>query len=177
MAQYTSSRMIIDFKLLFRPFWSRCSWVQTIRLQQLRLRMRHYSMCPYSRAIYCERSFPKRTFRGRLSSGDEVFPPAPTEICGWKLSSEVPSSVATFRATIIEQPTKLSSYGIFAWVHSWLNIGPAAAGPAPTALLLRPCITDTNKVACLPPYASPKVIDTRSRLTHQLKAILEIVSL
>ena len=51
-----------------------------------------------------------------------------------QLSSEVPSSIATFRATN-EQPTK-AHMAFFARV-SWPNIGPAAArpaGPAPTAL-------------------------------------------
>ena len=59
----------------------------------------------HSRAIYCEHSFPKLLFRRRLSSGDKVcFPPVTTEILG-QLSSEVPSSVATF-GTTIEQPSK-----------------------------------------------------------------------
>ena len=61
-----------------------------------------------SRAIYCERSFPRLTLRRMFSSGDKVcFPPAPAEIL-WMtavIRSEVPSSVATFRATI-EQHTK-----------------------------------------------------------------------
>ena len=60
--------------------------------------------------------------------------PLPIPVRAIQSMSEVPSSVATFRATI-EQPTKAHT-AFFARV-SWLNIGPAAAGPAgpaPTAL-------------------------------------------
>ena len=56
---------------------------------------------------------------------------------GRQLSSDVPSSVATFRSTI-EQPTKAHTAFQVARV-SWPNMGPAAAGPAgpaPTALIM-----------------------------------------
>ena len=56
------------------------------------------------------------------------------KFCGWQLSSEVPSSVATFRATI-EQPTKAHTAFLRGLVGRILVLSAAGpAGTAPTAL-------------------------------------------
>ena len=102
---YPSSRM-----LLLSPFWNRCHRVLTIRLQQLQSRLRHYCMrslfsylparsivSVVSQNLRFEGDFPQETKCAFLQPQQKS--------CGWQLSSEVPSSVATFRATI-EQPTK-----------------------------------------------------------------------
>ena len=92
----------------------------------------------YSRAIYCERGFPNLRFDGDFLQATKcAFLKPQKKSRGRQLSSEIRSSVATFRVTI-EQPTKAHRPTAFFAQVSWPNIGPAAArpaGPAPTALV------------------------------------------
>ena len=147
VARYPSdptSRMLTNcsaLKLLFRPFWSCCCWVLTIRLQQLCLRMRHYCM----RSLLCSRhngsSFPNFD-RDFLQATKCAFLQPQKKSCGWQLSSEFPGSIifSCFYCWSNDWTTRRGSYGIFARV-GWPNIGLVAtrpAGPVPTALLCTP---------------------------------------
>ena len=150
-ALYASSRMIMLSNSFFWPFWSRCRWVLTIRLQRLRLRTRHYC----TRVLYCLR---RRTrarsivsavsqnlrFDGDFLEATKCFLQPQQKSCGWQLSSEVPSSVATFRATI-EQPTKAHTAFLRGLVGQTLVRRP----PALPALLLRPCLIRNSTHTCM----------------------------
>ena len=102
---------VIALKLLFRLFWSRCRWVLVVATR------------------YSERNFPK------LTVTKCAFLQPQQKSCGWQLSSEVPSSVATFRATI-EQPTKAHTAFLRGLVGRILVRRPLDLPD----LLLRPCL-------------------------------------
>ena len=94
----------------------------------------------YSRAIYCERGFPNLRFDGDFLQATKcAFIQPQQKSRGRQLSSEVPSSVATFRVTI-EQPIKADRPTAF---FARVIVGRTLVRRPPDRpdLLLRPCLT------------------------------------
>ena len=94
--------------------------------------------------IYCERSFPNLLFDGDfLRATKSAFLQPQQKSCGRQLSSEVPSSIATFKATI-KQPTKARTAFLRGLVGRILVRRP----PDLPDLLLRPCGIHHHPVQC-----------------------------